>query len=56
MLAFPLEKDMATHSSILAWIIPWTEKPGQLRSMVCKESYKAEQATLTQSFSLKTKA
>ena len=24
----PLEKDMATHSSILAWEIPWTEKPG----------------------------
>jgi len=25
-----LEKEMATHSSILAWIIPWTEKPGKL--------------------------
>ena len=25
-----LEEDMATHSSILAWIIPWTEKPGKL--------------------------
>ena len=24
----PLEKQMATHSSILAWIIPWTEEPG----------------------------
>ena len=24
----PLEKEMATHSSILAWIIPWTEEPG----------------------------
>ena len=29
----PLEKRMATHSSILAWRIPWTEKPGRLRSM-----------------------
>ena len=26
----PLEKEMATHSSILAWRIPWTEKPGSL--------------------------
>ena len=25
----PLEKGMATHSSILAWIIPWTEEPGE---------------------------
>ncbi|CAI9154435.1 unnamed protein product [Rangifer tarandus platyrhynchus] len=29
----PLEKEMATHSSILAWKIPWTEKPGRLQSM-----------------------
>ena len=29
----PLEKGMATHSSILAWRIPWTEKPGGLYSM-----------------------
>ena len=29
----PLEKEMATHSSILAWNIPWTEKPGGLQSM-----------------------
>ena len=28
-----LEKEMATHSSILAWKIPWTEEPGRLRSM-----------------------
>ena len=26
----PLEEEMATHSSILAWSIPWTEKPGRL--------------------------
>ena len=29
----PLEKEMATPSSILAWEIPWTEEPGQLQSM-----------------------
>ena len=29
----PLEKGMATHSSILAWRIPWTEQPGGLQSM-----------------------
>ena len=29
----PLEKEMATHSSILAWKIPWTEEPGVLQSM-----------------------
>ena len=29
----PQEKEMATHSSILAWEIPWTEKPGGLQSM-----------------------
>ena len=29
----PLEKGMATHSSILGWRIPWTEKPGGLQSM-----------------------
>ena len=29
----PLEKEMATHSSILAWRIPWTEEPGGLQSM-----------------------
>ena len=29
----PLEKEMATHSSILAWRIPWMEEPGGLQSM-----------------------
>ena len=33
----PLEKGMATQSSILAWRIPWTEKPGRLQSMGHKE-------------------
>ena len=28
----PLEKEMATHSNILAWRIPWTEEPGRLQS------------------------
>ena len=28
-----MEKEMATHSSVLAWRIPWTEKPGRLQSM-----------------------
>ena len=34
----PLEKEMATHASILAWRIPWTEELGGLQSMDCKES------------------
>ena len=29
----PLEKEMATHSSIIAWRIPWIEEPGRLQSM-----------------------
>ena len=29
----PLEKEMATHSSILAWRIPWTQEPGGLQTM-----------------------
>ena len=34
----PLEKEMATHSSILAWKIPRTEQPGRLQSMGSQES------------------
>ena len=34
----PLEKGMATQSSILAWEISWTEKPGRLQSLGGKES------------------
>ena len=34
----PLEKGMATHSSILAWRIPWTEEPGRLQSMGSQKS------------------
>ena len=33
----PLEKEMATHPSILAWRIPWTEEPGGLQSMGSQE-------------------
>ena len=35
----PLEKEMATHSSILAWEIPWTEEPGGLQSMWSPKSW-----------------
>ena len=41
----PLEKGMATHSSILAWRIPWTEEPGGLQSM-------DSQLDMTERFSL----
>ena len=34
----PLEKGMATHSSILVWRIPWTEESGGLQSMVSQKS------------------
>ena len=34
----PLEEEMATHSSILAWKIPWTEEPGRLQSVGLNES------------------
>ena len=40
-----LEERMATHSSILAWKIPWTEEPGGLQSMGCKESDMTEATT-----------
>ena len=33
----PLEEGTATHSSTLAWRIPWTEEPGRLQSIGCKE-------------------
>ena len=38
----PLEKEMATHSSILAWRIPWMEKPNRLQSTGHKESEMTE--------------
>ena len=42
----PLEKEMAAHSCILAWRIPWTEEPGGLQSMGSKESDMTERLTL----------
>ena len=41
-----LEKEMTTHSSILAWRIPWTEEPVRLPSIGSQESDTAEQLTL----------
>ena len=43
----PLEKGMATHSSIFAWRIPWTEEPGGLQSMGSQELDTAEGLTLS---------
>ena len=43
----PLEKEVATHSSILAWRIPWTEEHGGLQSMGRKESDMTEQLHFT---------
>ena len=42
-----LVEEIATHSSILAWRIPWTEEPGGLQSMGLKESDTTERLTLT---------
>ena len=43
----PLEKGMATHSSVLAWRIPWTEEPGRLQSLGNKESDLTEETLHT---------
>ena len=43
----PLEKELATHSSNLAWKIPRTEEPGRLQSMGCKGSDMTERLTHT---------
>ena len=43
----PLQKRMATHSSILAWRIPWTEEPGRLQFMGSQRSDTTEQLTFT---------
>ena len=34
----PLEEEMASHSSVLTWKIPWTEEPDRLQSMASKKS------------------
>ena len=46
-LSCVLEKEMATHSSSVAWKIPWTEKPGRLQSMGRKESDTTERLHFT---------
>ena len=43
----PLEKGMATHSSVLAWRIPWTEEPSRLSPWDSKESDSTEQLSLS---------
>ena len=43
----PLEKEMATHSSTLAWKIPWMEEPGGLQSMVTKSGTRLSSFTFT---------
>ena len=43
----PLEMEMATHSSILAWRIPWTEEPGGLQSTGLQESDTTDRLTLS---------
>ena len=48
----PLEKGLATHSSILAWRIPWTEGPGELQS-IGSQRVKHNCATNTEAFSSK---
>ena len=39
VMKIPVEKEMATHSGILAWEIPWIEEPGGLWSMVLQQSW-----------------
>ena len=46
----PLEEEMATHSSILAWEIPWTEEPGGLQSMGSQRVGMTEYACTLHSF------
>ena len=43
----PLEKEMATHSSTLAWKIPWREEPGRLQSRVAKSQTRLSNFTFT---------
>ena len=43
----PLEKGMSTHSSILAWRIPWANEPGGLQSMGSQRVSTTEQLTLS---------
>ena len=47
-----LEKEMATHSTILAWKIPWTEEPDRLQSMELQKSNMTEQLHFLSFFSI----
>ena len=49
----PLEQEMTTCSSILAWKIPWTEEPGGLQSMGCKELDTTERSSMQHAWTLK---
>ena len=49
----PLEEEMTTHSSILAWRIPWTEEPGGLQSMGSQESAMTKQLSTHTNVSIK---
>ena len=48
----PLEQEMATHSSILAWTIPWTEESGGLQPREQQESDKTELACTSQEWQM----
>ena len=52
----PLEKEMATHSSILVWEIPRTEEPQRLQSRGCRVRHDSETNTFTFTFFLKCNA
>ena len=43
----PVEKEMATHSSVLAWVIPWTEESGGLQSMGSQSQAQLSDFTFT---------
>ena len=45
--ADPLEKEMAIHSSTIAWKIPWTEEPGRLQSMGLQSQTRLSNFTFT---------
>ena len=47
---------MATHSSILAWRVPWTEEPGGLQSRVAESDMTEQRAEIQPQFSMKAKS
>ena len=50
----PLEKEMATHSSISAWDKPWTEEPGELQSMGLSQTQLSNKTTITTTMNIKS--